>query len=216
MKKKARATTALVCLMASMYAAAPKADDTYTGIHLTVPLTFDGLGVQVVGRHGYGEVRLGLDSNGNGQAGVGFTAGNDITGSLGMAYSTFHGGAEPYLAVELGGGDWRVGAVSYWVDDETSYIYAGRRYGWGNDNAHTSQSGTDGGGDSGGGGNDDSGDDTGGDGSGDDDGGSGGGGDSGSGGSDRCGRDVGNCGNGKGRGGGNGTDNEGNGKGPQG
>jgi len=188
---------ALALLLATQVQAA---DNNYAGISITVPFTFDGVGAQFTLRHGAGEFRAGLDSNGNGQLGAGLVVGGDVTGSFGIAGSSYQNGVVPYGALEAGGCGGFGGLVTYGLEQPTSYVYGGTRINCEDDNnVHTNildDNGT--GGDTGGD-----------DGSDGDSGGSGGSG--GHGDEPRCGRDYGNCGVGKGRGGGNGTGNEGQG-----
>ena len=115
-----------------------KADDFYGGVHLTVPLTFDSAGVQVVTRYRAVEGRAGIDYRGYSQAGVGL-AGGDEDGymfSAGVAYSSFHSGTTIYSALTHGGRT-EVGAVTYGLAPEVTYAFVGRKVAWDNDDNQT-------------------------------------------------------------------------------
>lgn len=112
-------------------------DLNYVGVHVTVPLTFDAVGVQAVGRYQHGELRAGVDSRGIYQAGAGLTTGEDLVPSFGAAYSSHHKTVVPYGAVAYGTGEAEVGGVDYGFDDlETMYLYAGWRAGRSNDSSN--------------------------------------------------------------------------------
>lgn len=104
------------------------ASDEYVGLHLTVPLGKEGMGMQLVLRRDNLEVRGGMDSNHRAQLGGGLTAGGNTTASAGFALSNYHRGLVPYIGASTEVyGDWEVGAVSYNTD--LNYAYVGKRLG---------------------------------------------------------------------------------------
>jgi len=152
-------------------------DDRYVGLHITVPLTFDSVGAQVIVRRDNTEARAGIDGNKNYQIGLGLTAFTSVVPSAGMAFSSHHKDLVPYAGIRADyDNDWEAGAVTYGANKDTSYLFAGARFNDDGDDNGRNNSGdndrTDGGGDNGNGGGD-SGDD-GGDGDGGDGGGDGG------------------------------------------
>lgn len=118
----------IVLLFAFVATVAYSDDNSYGGVHITVPFTFDAVGVQAVYRHNYGEVRLGGDSRGYFQAGGGLTGGDadNAVFSGGVAWSTYHNRPVGYAAAAVGDHS-EVGAVTYDADFATTYLYAGVR-----------------------------------------------------------------------------------------
>lgn len=120
---------AIAVLLAWAMEANAEADGQYVGVHITVPFTFDAVGVQVVGRNENFELRAGLDSRGYFQAGAGVTTGEESTLSGGASYSSYHGQVVPYFAAAYGTGDWEAGVVDYGFDAATVYAFAGYKAG---------------------------------------------------------------------------------------
>lgn len=122
------------------------ADDTYGGLHFTVPFTMDGVGVHAVFRDNFGEVRAGIDSRGIWQAGAGLSAGesDSAVGSAGVAYSSKQAGFVPYVGLRGGTGQYEVGVVSYGADFATTYGLVGAKVNWDDgDTQNGAQAGTD-------------------------------------------------------------------------
>jgi hypothetical protein len=110
------------------YNFARAADHKYVGVHVTVPFSFDGYGIQIVGRNENFEARAGYDSRHEYQLGGGVTTGTEGVLSGGAAYSSHAGRVVPYAAGSYGTGDWEGGAVTYGLDSYTSYVFAGYKF----------------------------------------------------------------------------------------
>lgn len=105
------------------------ADDRYVGVHITVPFTLDGAGIQVLARYDNTEYRAGYDSNHNWQVGAGITAFEEVIPSMGMAYSSYQGTGLPYIGVRSDvDNDYEYGIVSYGLNQPTTYGFIGFRF----------------------------------------------------------------------------------------
>jgi len=126
----------LFCVVLFLTGASKAADDAYGGFHITVPFTFDAVGVHAVFRDNYGEVRAGIDTRGVWQLGAGFSFGesDSVVGSAGLAYSSYQGAAVGYAGLRGGDGRYEYGVVSYGADFATTYGLVGAKLNWDDDN----------------------------------------------------------------------------------